>query len=84
MADHVLFTLFVQWCPTHIVLCFCFDFLRIVYPMLPVFLDFPFFDHLDKSAPRHIGTYEDISAPGQIDTGLNLMYFHVYSTFSKK
>jgi hypothetical protein len=56
---HVLLTLFVfdstQWCPTHIVLCFCFSsscvpyvvsffvlctqccqFLRLVYPMLPV------------------------------------------------
>jgi len=45
---HVLFTLFVfvclKWCPTHIVLCFCFVFLRLVYPMLPVFwsLDCPF------------------------------------------
>jgi hypothetical protein len=31
---HVLFTLFVlvcvQWCPTHIMLCFCFVFLRLV------------------------------------------------------
>jgi hypothetical protein len=31
---HVLFTLFVfvciYWCPTHIVLCFCFVFLRLV------------------------------------------------------
>jgi hypothetical protein len=26
----------------HIVLSFCFDFLRLVYPMLPVSLDFPF------------------------------------------
>ena len=56
---HVILTLFVfdstQWCPTHIVLCFCFSsscvpyvvsffvlctqccqFLRLVYPMLPV------------------------------------------------
>ena len=28
------------WCPTHIVLCF---FLRLMYPMLPVYLDCPFF-----------------------------------------
>ena len=30
-----------QWCPTHSVLCFCFVFLRLVYPtyMLPVPLD---------------------------------------------
>ena len=44
---HVLFTLYVfayvQWCPTHSVLCFCFVFHRLVYPMLPVFLDRPFF-----------------------------------------
>ena len=43
---HVLFTLFVfvyvWWCPTHIVVCFCFVCLRLVYPMLPVSLDFPF------------------------------------------
>jgi hypothetical protein len=43
---HVLFTLFVfvcmWWCPAHIVLCFCFVFLRLVCPMLPVSLDYPF------------------------------------------
>ena len=43
---HVLFTLFVfvciQWCPTHIVLCFCFVFLRGVYPKMSVSLDGPF------------------------------------------
>ena len=33
----------VKWCSTHIVLCFCFVFLRLVYPMLPVSLDCPFF-----------------------------------------
>ena len=40
---HVLFTLFVfaytYCCPTHIVLCLWFVFLRLVYPMLPVSLD---------------------------------------------
>ena len=41
---HALFTLFVfVWCPTHVVLCFCFIFLRLVYPMLSVSLDCPFF-----------------------------------------
>ena len=44
---HVLFTLFVfvcaQWCPTHIASCFCFVFLRLVCPMLPVSLDYPSF-----------------------------------------
>ena len=44
---HGLFTLFVfvsvYWCPTHIVLCFCFACLRLVYPMLPISLDCPFF-----------------------------------------
>ena len=43
---HVLFTLFVfvcvEWCPTHIMLCFYFVFLRLLYPMLPVYLDCPF------------------------------------------
>jgi len=43
---HVLFTLFVfvwvKLCPTHILLCFWFDYLRLVYPMLPVSLDYPF------------------------------------------
>ena len=28
--------------PEHIVLCFCFVFLRLVYPMMPVSLDCPF------------------------------------------
>ena len=44
--DSCLITLFVFvflcWCPTHIVLCFYFVFLRLVYPMLPVSLDCPF------------------------------------------
>jgi hypothetical protein len=43
---HVLLTLFVfvcvQWSLTHIVLFFCFDFLRLVSYMLPVSLDCPF------------------------------------------
>ena len=30
------------WCPTHIVLCFCFVCFRLVYPMLPVSPDCPF------------------------------------------
>jgi hypothetical protein len=34
---------YIYWCPTHIMLCFCFIFLRLVYPMLPVSLDCPFF-----------------------------------------
>ena len=42
---HVLFTLCVfvcaQLCPVHIVLCFCFVFLRLVIHMLPVSLDCP-------------------------------------------
>ncbi len=29
-------------CPTHSVLCFCFAFLRIVYPVVPFSLDCPF------------------------------------------
>ena len=45
MRNHVLLTLFVlvcvQWCPTHIVLCFCLVFPPLVYPMLPVSLDCP-------------------------------------------
>jgi len=32
----------VYWCLTHTVLCFCFVFLRLVYPMFPVSLDCPF------------------------------------------
>jgi len=42
-GDRVLLTLFVfvcvKWCPTHIVLCFCFVCLRLVSPMLSVSLD---------------------------------------------
>ena len=43
-----VFTLFmflficVWWCPTHIVPCFSFVFLRIVCPVLPVSQDYPF------------------------------------------
>ena len=49
---YILFTLFVfayvECCSTRILLCFCFVFLRLVYPMLPVFFfklsifDWPF------------------------------------------
>ena len=42
---HVLFALFcvcLRVCPTHIVFCFCFVFLRLVFPMLPVSLNCPF------------------------------------------
>ncbi len=46
MRGHVLFTLFVfdcvLWCSAHIVLCFCFVFLRLLYPLLSVSLDCPF------------------------------------------
>ena len=32
----------VKWCSTHIVLCFCFVFLRLVYSMLTVSLEYLF------------------------------------------
>ena len=42
----MLFTLFVfscvYLCPTHIVLCFCFVFLRLMYVMFPVSLNCQF------------------------------------------
>ena len=44
---HALFTLFViayvYWCPTHIVLCFLFVCIRLMYPMVPLSLDCSFF-----------------------------------------
>jgi hypothetical protein len=44
---HVLFTLFVfvcvLLCPTHIVLCVCLVYLRLVLPIMPVSLDCQFF-----------------------------------------
>jgi hypothetical protein len=47
-GTHVLFTLFVfvceQWFPTRIVMCVCFVFLRLVYPMLLISLDCPCYD----------------------------------------
>ena len=50
---HILFTLIVfvcvEWCSTHIVLYFCFVFLRLVYPILPVFLDCLFLSPLRYS-----------------------------------
>ena len=46
MRVHVFFTLFMfvcaLWCPTHIVLCFCFGCLCLVYPVLPISLDCSF------------------------------------------
>jgi hypothetical protein len=43
---HVLFIFLVfvcaYWCSTHTMLCVCFVFLRLVYPMLPVSLYCPF------------------------------------------
>jgi hypothetical protein len=43
---NVLFVLFVfvcvWWCLAHIILCFCFVYLRLVNHMLPVSLDCPF------------------------------------------
>jgi hypothetical protein len=54
---HVLFTLAVfvciQWCPTHIMLCFWFVF---VYPMLPVSLDCPCFTAHAYRCPKYNGT----------------------------
>ena len=56
---HVLLTLFVfacaQCCPTHIVLCFCFVCLRLVYPMLPVSLDCSFL--IDPSVFSNVYLY---------------------------
>jgi hypothetical protein len=43
---NVVFMLFVfvcvYWCPEHILLCFCFVYLRLVYPILSVSLHCPF------------------------------------------
>ena len=33
-----VFLFCVEWCQTHIVLCFCFVWLGFVYPMLPAFI----------------------------------------------
>ena len=38
----LVYVVCVLWCQTHIVLCFCFVFLRFVYPVLPVSLDCPY------------------------------------------
>ena len=41
---HVLFVfVYIYWCPTQVVLCFCFSSSCVPYPMLPVSLDCPFF-----------------------------------------
>jgi hypothetical protein len=38
----MLIKILFMWCPTHIVLCFCFVFRRLVYLILLVSLDCPF------------------------------------------
>ena len=38
----LIYVICVYWCPTLIAFCFCFIWLRLVYPMLPVSLDCPF------------------------------------------
>jgi hypothetical protein len=56
-----------RWCPTHIVLCLCFVFLRLMYSMLPVFLDCPFliaplvFSHVYLIPPHFI----EVAVPSQ-------------------
>ena len=71
---HVLFTLFVfvcvQWCPTHIVLCFCFVFLRLCCLFLWIILFFvlPLWYSL-----TFIGTCTSIKKNKVV--GLNLFYW---------
>ena len=54
----VVFTLFVfvcaQWYPTHIMLCFCFVFLRAVYHMLLFSLDCPILEISIFSNSSHL------------------------------
>ena len=67
---HVLFTLFVfvyvLWCPTHIVLCFYFVFLRLVYPMLSVSLDCPFVIAPSVFSNVYLDIYVSITITGSI------------------
>jgi len=68
---HVLIMLFVfvwvKWCPIHIVLCFCFVFFRIVYPMLPVSVDCPFlfspsvFSNVYLSCVPYVASFSGLS-----------------------
>ena len=57
--EHFTFVFaWVKWCLTQIVLCLCFVFLRIVYPMLPLSLDFPFL--LDPSVFFNVYLAENV------------------------
>jgi hypothetical protein len=39
---NIIWVYLLKWCPTHIMLCFCFVFLLLVYHILSVSLDCPF------------------------------------------
>ena len=53
---------YVWWCPTHVVLCFCFVFLRLVYPMLPVSLGcVVFLFCFSSSCVPYVASYSELS-----------------------
>ena len=73
-----LFTLFVcvylYWCPTHIVLCFCFVCHPFVYTVLPVSLDFPFF-----IAPSVFSDIYLITSLHHYETNITKLFNRVHS-----
>jgi hypothetical protein len=50
-------------CPTHVVLCFSFVFLRLVYTMLPVFQEYPFLIALSVFTNVYLTIYHMIKIP---------------------
>ena len=53
---------YVWWCPTHVMLCFCFVFLHLVYPMLSVSLGcVVFLLCFSSSCVPYVASYSELS-----------------------
>ena len=67
MAYFTLFVFaYVQWCPTHIVLCFCFFPLHLVWPVLSVSLDCPFLIAPSLFSYVYYGVFNNVFFCGHI------------------
>ena len=91
-VSHVLFTFFVfacvWWCPTHIVLCFCFVCLRLVasFDNIPLVFSNVYFDWANlvkvNSKTRSIHYYIAGSIPLLMSNMINLVHLIIKQTYS--